>query len=164
MLDPTNDPVDGFVYHNEALNPGLTAARITGARLRSKPGFYITDPLLSSAPGSVFTLLPLGNVMDIGCSLVFQTGEDEINDDIRLNDNGTIHENEAQRIESVMLGVLNANMTAKNMISSARITIDRSNNVRATSEVNVNGLLFSRGYILQLNITIGYASPFAAGG
>lgn len=162
-LDPTNDGSDGFVYHDESLNPGFDLARVTSARLRiGLPGFYITNPLLASAPGSVFTLLPLGNVMDVACAIVHQVGQQEINSDIRLNDNGTIFENEAQAIERVMLGQLNAQMTSQDMISNATVSVNRNNNIRATSKVEVTVTIFSRGYVLEMDITIGYADPFAA--
>ena len=163
VVDPSNDGSDGFIYHDESLNPGFDIARVTSARLRiGLPGVYITNPLLASTPGSVFTLLPLGNVMDVACSLVHQVGQKEINSDIRLNDNGTIHENEAQTIERTMLGVINTNMTAQNMISNAAVVIDRTINVRATSKVKTTVTIFSRGYVLEMDIEIGYADPFAA--
>lgn len=162
-VDPTNDGSDGFVYHDESLNPGLDIARVTSARLRvGLPGIYITNPNLASAPGSQFTLLPIGNVMDVACALVHQVGQQEINSDIRLNDNGTIFENEAQTIERTMLGVLNANMTAKDMISSARVAVQRDWNVLATSIVKISVTIFRRGYVLEEDISIGFADPFAA--
>lgn len=158
IVDPTNDPKDGFNYHDD-YNAGfsLKTSRITGARKRKgKPGYFITDPLLMSPPGSVFTLLPLGNVMDIGCSLVYQTGDENINSDVQLNPNGTIDEKAAQAIEIVVRRVLKTQMFDKSMISGFSYTIDRTNNVQATSEVNFACTLFARGYILQLNGTIGY--------
>jgi hypothetical protein len=100
--------------------------------------------------------------MDVACSFIHQVGQQEINADIRLNDNGTIFENEAQTIERTMLGVLNANMTAKDMISSARVAVDRSTNIRATSTVKIAVTIFSRGYVLEEDIDIGFADPFAA--
>jgi hypothetical protein len=159
IVDPTNDPADGFNYHDDYNSPSLDVARFTSARKRKgKPGFFIVNPNLMSPVGSVFTMLPLGNVMDIGCSILYQSGEEEINDDVALNDNGTIDEKEAQRIESVNRRVLRDNMFAKSMISGFSYTIDRTNNVRATSQVNFAATLFSRGYILQINGTIGFGT------
>ncbi len=161
VIDPTVDPTDGFVYHNEAVNPGLDDARVTTARLRiGLPGIYITNPLLASPAGSIFTLLPLGNVMDRACGIIHQVGQSEINEDIRLNDNGTITENEAQAIERVMLGTINAQMTSLSMISSARVSVDRDTNVRATSTVSINVIIFSRGYVLEEDVTVSFANPF----
>ena len=162
VIDPTNDPSDGFVYHDERINPGLDDARLASARTRiGKNGFYIVQPRLMAAAGSQFSLIPFGNVMDIACSIVNQVGQDEINDDITLNDNGTIYENEAQRIEAVLKGAIDANMTNKKMISSVTIVVDRTSNVLATDEVNIEVTIVRRGYILQENVTIGFKNPFA---
>lgn len=163
IVDPANDPNDGFIYHDERTSPSLDGARFTSFRTRKgKGGFFVVNPKLMAPTGSVFTLLPLGNVMDIGCSLLYQTGEDEINSDILLNDNGTIEEKAAQHIESISRGVLRDQMLAKSMISNYSYVIDRTNNVRQTSEVNFAATLYSRGYILQINGTIGFGN--ATGG
>ncbi len=159
IVDPTNDPNDGFNYHDEMSAPALDIARFTSFRRRKgRGGFFVANPNLMSPAGSVFTILPLGNVMDIGCSLVNQTMESNINADVRLNDNGTIDEIAAQGIESVARGVLRDNMLAKSMISNFAFTIDRTNNVRSTSIVNFSATLFSRGYILEIDGNIGYGS------
>jgi hypothetical protein len=159
IVDPTTDPTDGFNYHDDFNAPSLDIARFTSARKRKgKPGFFVVNPKLMSPGGSVFTILPYGNVMDIGCSLVYQTGEENINSDIALNPNGTIAEVEAQRIESVVRGVLRDNMLAKSMISAFSYVIDRSNNVQTTSEVNFACTLQARGYVLQINGTIGFGT------
>jgi hypothetical protein len=134
-------------------------ARFTTFRKRKgKPGFFVVNPKLMSPGGSVFTLLPLGNVMDIGCSLLQQTGEENINADVLLNDNGTIHETAAQAIESVVRAVLRDQMFAKSMISGFSYTIDRTNNIRSTSTVNFAATLFSRGYILEIDGTVGFGN------
>lgn len=165
VIDSSVDPGDGFVYHDERLNPGFGAARFTAARTRiGLPGLYITDPKLMAALGSVFSLLPLGNVMDVACGIVNQIGQRDINADIRLNTNGTIYENEARAIEATMLQALNDNMTAKAMISSATVAVDRGNNVQTTSTVNVAVTIFARGYVLEEDITIGFGNAAAAGG
>ena len=159
IIDPTNDPTDGFNYHDDFIAPALDVARFTTARKRKgKPGFFIVNPKLMSPGGSVFTLLPLGNVMDIGCALVHQTGEENINSDVALNANGTIEEKAAQAIEIVARRVLKTQMFDKSMISGFSYVIDRSNNVRSTSEVNFASTLFARGYILQINGTIGFGT------
>ncbi len=159
IVDPTNDPSDGFNYHDEFIAPALEVARLSSFRKRKgKPGYFVVNPRLMSPGGSVFTLLPLGNVMDIGCSLLDQTMGENINADVRLNDNGTIDEIAAQGIESVARAVLRDNMLAKSMISNFTFTIDRTNNVRSTSIVNFAATLYSRGYILEIDGTIGFGS------
>lgn len=162
IVDPTSDPNDGFVYHDERVNPGFEEARFAHARTRKgKQGFFIGQPNLMAPSGSQFKILPFGNVMDIACSIVHQVGQDEINDDVELNDNGTIFETEAQRIESVLIGAVNANMTNKKMISSVTCVLDRSKNILATDEADIEVTIVRRGYIMQENVTIGFKNPFA---
>ncbi len=112
----------------------------------------------------MFTILPLGNVIDIACDIVHQVGEEEINDDIRLNDNGTITETEAQTLESTMRRALADQMTAKSMISNATVKVDRTTNVRSTSEVDFAVTIYSRGYVLSEVVTVGFGNDAAAGG
>ena len=162
VVNPSTDPNDGFVYHDERTSPSLDTARFTSYRTRKgKTGFFVVNPKLMSAPGSVFSMLPIGNVMDIGCDIVQQTGELYINSDVALNNNGTIEEKAAQAIELANRKALRNNMVAKKLISSFSYTIDRTNNVRETSEVNFSCTLFGVGYILQINGTIGFGTEGA---
>ncbi len=163
IIDPTTDPNDGFIYHDERLNSGLDVARFVSARTRvGLPGYYIVQPNLMRPAGSIFTLLPLGNVMDVACSIVHQVGQQEINSDIRLNPSGTIYENEALSIEKTLYNAIFINMISVNMISAATVTVDRTINVLATSKVKLAVQITSRGYILEEDVEIGFTNPFAA--
>lgn len=164
VLSPNSDTTDGFVYYDDRVDGGaLNTARFCTARTRvGLPGLYIANPNLMSALGSVFTMLPLGNVMDVACGIVHQVGQQDINSDVRLNPNGTIYENEALAIESQLKGNLYALMVATNMISSATVVVNRTWNVAATSIVKVAVTIVARGYILQEDIDIGFSNPFAA--
>lgn len=161
VIDPTNDPSDGFNYHDEANAPALDVARFTAARKRDgRPGFYISNPFLMSTTGSVFNLLPKGAVMDIGCTLFQQLAVDNVNDDIPLNTNGTIDEIAAQGIETTIRNAMNEQMLSTGMLSSPGVVIavDRTNNVRTTEHVNIAATLYGKGYVRQINATIGFAS------
>ena len=119
---------------------------------------YIANPKLMSALGSVFTILPLGNVMDITCGIVADIGQDQINDDIRLNTNGTIFENVAQVIEKKFQQALDEQMTSRRMISSVTVVVDRTNNIQSTSEVKITITVYARGYVLSESIVIGFGT------
>ena len=149
-------PSDGFNYHDEYQSPALDVARFTSFRKRKgKPGFFVTNPKLMSPGGSVFVLLPHGNVMDIGCSLLNQANTEYINSDVKLNANGTIDEKAAQAIEAAVNSVLRDQLFSKSLISGFSYAIDRSTNVRTTSTVTFAATLFARGYILEIDGTVG---------
>jgi hypothetical protein len=164
IVDSTNDPTDGFVYHDERINSGLDVARFASARTRvGLPGFYVNNPNLMSPAGSVFSILPLGNVMDVACNVVHQVGQQSIDADVRLNPTGTIYENEARTIEADLKGALQSTMISKSMISSATVAVDRTANVGSTSIVPVNVSIVARGYVLEEDITIGFVNTNQAG-
>ena len=174
VVDPLNNPLDGFVYHDERLNPGLdyviagTGGRFMSTMTRTGlPGVYITNPLSMAPLGSDFFLMPLGSVMDVFASIIHQVGQQIIDDDVRVNASGTIYENDARAIEAILANSVNSVMFAQKMISQpcaagAGIVVDRTNNVKTTNNVNVTGQIVSRGYVLSETVTLSYQNPNAA--
>lgn len=163
VVDPTSDPVDGFIYHDERMNPNFDQARFAAARTRVRlTGFYVANPNLMSPLGSVFTILPFGNVMDIACQIISEVGQRDINEDVRLNQNGTLFENDAVGIENGFRQALDAEMVAVNMISEAVVAADRGWNVRTTSKVKVAVTIFGRGYVLEEDVTVGFGQAEVA--
>lgn len=169
VVDVTRDPSDGFIYHDERINPGLDiltggSGRFTSARTRLGygNGFFIVNPLLLSPLGSQFTMLPYGNVMDIACSIVHQTGQSFINADVRTNPNGTIYENDAVTIEQTIFNAIRDQMISTNEISGAVVAVDRTNNILTTSNLNITVTIRARGYVLQETVTIQFGDAQAA--
>jgi hypothetical protein len=171
VVDTVNDPLDGFVYHDERINPGLDyLAAGSGGRFMSTwtriglPGVYLTNPLTMAPFGSQFALMMFGNVMDVACSITHQVGQQQVNDDVRLNANGTLYENDASTIEKAITSALNVAMTATGMLSpkGAVAVVDRTANVGSTSIVPILVTLYGKGYVLQENITIAFNNPLAA--
>lgn len=181
VVNPLLDPTDGFIYHDERINPGLdyliagTGGRFMSTMTRTGlPGVYITNPLSAAPLGSDFFLMPLGSVMDIFATIIHTVGQQSIDDDVRLNANGTIYENDARAIEAILANSVNATMFAQKMISQpvqggptaaasgASIIVDRTNNVKSTSNVNLTGQIISRGYVLTITATLGFQNPNAA--
>jgi hypothetical protein len=176
VVDPTKDPQDGFVYHDERINPGLDYLIAgSGGRFASTltrigyPGVFLSNPLAMAPLGSNYYLIPLGNVIDVTCDIVFQTGQLFINSDVRLNPNGTIYENDAQAIEATIAGQINALQFGTRQISQpvipgpgGGVTVDRTWNVQANNSLKITVQVVSRGYVLSETVTVGFQSPNAA--
>jgi hypothetical protein len=175
VVDPTNDPNDGFIYHDERVNPGLDpfvpggASRFTTARtVIGLPGVFITNPISLAPNGSDYVLAPRGRVMDLACFIVHQVGQNEINDDVRVNDGsrntvaGTIDERDAKRIEASFAQALSDQMVSPGYMVSATVTVDRTVNISLTSKVKVTIRITGKGYILELDLDIGFANANAA--
>lgn len=83
MFDSNKNPI----AHNEATNPGLTAARFITLRTFSTKGEapYITNPVLMSTPGSDFDLVQKRRVMNVLERTVYDFGLT-----VDLNAEGTV--------------------------------------------------------------------------
>lgn len=168
----SQDASDGFIYHNEAVNGGLdykttgTGGRFMTTRLRrKKPGVFITNPLLMAPFGSQFWMLPYGLIIDEVCDIMTQVGDQFINDDIRLNPNGTMFATDAANLNAISEGAINSQMLANNEISPGTIVVwDQTNNIGLTGVANWSATVVARGYILTENGTVGIANSSAAGG
>ena len=162
VIDPVNDPNDGLVYHDERLNPGFDAARFGSFTTRiDKPGMFVRSPNLMAPAGSNVTLLPLGNVLDNSCSVIHQSGDEFIDDDVRLNADGTIFELDARAMEQKMWDAMKAEMSTQ--VSSWKISVSRTQNVQATGVLPCTVSIIPRGYIRELDATIGFNVPGMAG-
>jgi hypothetical protein len=163
VVDPTLDPGDGFIYHNEANTPGLDAARIMSFRTwPKKNGIFATRDPLMSGNGSQFTLLPYGNVIDVACTIGYETGVEVVGDDLLTNQNGTLQMQEVLKLQNTILGAINDNMTAVGMISSAVVSVDPNQNVQSTGNILVSITVTQRTVIGKITETVGLSIPFAA--
>ena len=166
VINPTTDPTDGFTYHNEAINPGLTAARFSAAcTYVGKPGFFSQLANLMCPTGSVYQWIARGAVMDVGCFIVYQEAIEFVEGDVRLNPNGTLYAADLLTMQATGLQGINVGMTNVGMLSpGSTVTIDPNANVGASNTVPWAVSLAGKGYVLNETINIGFAAPTAAGG
>jgi len=169
VVDPTNDPLDGFVYHDERSNPGLSylAAGGTGSRFMStwtralRSGVYATQPLTFAALGSDFNLRPRMAVMNVACSIAAQVGQTQIDDEVRLNANGTINVSDAATISSAIASAINNALLATAALSppGCKVVVDTTANVGSTGIVPITITIYGVGYVLAETIGIQYSNP-----
>jgi len=164
VVDPTSDPTDGFVYHDERINPGFDSLRFASAwtRLGQPQGFFVRSENLMSPLGSDFPLLAVGQCFDNFCSALVQFFTANIDDSVRTNTNGTIYENDAQRLESGALSAVASSMTGQYQPANTSVVIDRTYNVKTNSKVLVNGTFGGLAYVREFDLTVQVQNPNAA--
>jgi len=162
-VDPTKDPSDGFIYHDERVTPGLDAARFLSLRTWPlKQGFYCTKDNLMSGVGSQYTILPYGNVIDIASQIGYQTGVEVVGDILRIKPNGRLDSNDALTIQNMIQQAIDANMTNVGMISSAVVAVDQTANVQSTGDIPVAITITQKVAANSVSETIGLSIPFSA--
>jgi hypothetical protein len=156
VVSPQTDPSDGFIYHDERNTPGLNDARIGSALTWPKKGlgfFQCQEPLLS-APGSQFTELAIGNVLDAACDIGYATGVEEISDDLQAQANGTLDPVALATFQGSIQTALNQGMVQTPLVSAVQAIVSPTANVVATGTIPVTITVTPRAYANKITETI----------
>ena len=155
-VSPATDPTDGFVYHDERVNPGLNAARIGSAMTWPKKGqgFYQCQEPLLSAPGSQFVELAIGNVLDVACDVGYAAGVEEVSDDLKTQSNGTLDKTELTKLQDKIQTPLDQAMTQTPLVSAVTATVDPTHNVQADGKIPITISVQPRAYVDAIDETI----------
>jgi hypothetical protein len=156
VVNAQTDPTDGFIYHDERVTPGLNAARIGSALTWPKKGagfFQCQEPLLS-APGSQFTELVIGNVLDVACDIAYAAGVEEVSDDLQAQANGTLDPVALNTFQGDIQNALDEGMVQTPLVSSVTAIVSPTANVVATGIIPVTVTVTPKAYANQISETI----------
>lgn len=155
-VNAATDPADGLIYHDERVTPGLNAARIGSALTWPKKGlgfFQCQEPLLST-PGSQFTELVIGNVLDVACDIGYAEGVEEVSDDLLTQSNGTLDPVALNTFQGNIQGALNQGMIQTPLVSKVTATVSKTQNVNVTGIIPVTISVLPRGYVNEVAETV----------
>jgi hypothetical protein len=155
---------DGFIYHDESVNPGLDAARFMAAwSLTGLPGLYNKNPNLMAPPGSDFNWLQHRHVMMAAATLAYAYFVQKLSGSVRVDaKTGFILEVDRQRLQQGMNSSLATNLTNQGAVSSAVCTVSPNDNILSTSTLSVTISVIPLGYIKAINIVILFVNPAIA--
>lgn len=165
VVDPVNDPLDGFIYHNDAqfAPSGLGDFRVVAGTTRSGKGsaYFARGAPTMAAIGSQYAQRPYMAVADFAAAILQQTGTDLINDDVRILPQGTLDPRDALTIQNGIGVQVKAQMVGQQMISSYDVSVDTTNNVQITGNINVALTVVYRAIVLTVTATFAYTNPSA---
>lgn len=152
---------DGKVYHDERVNPGLDAARFLTARtIIGRPGLYVTNGNMMSAPGSDFTWWQYRRIIDKACKIVRGVLLDYLGSSVRLNPlTGYILEKDALDLESRVRIALRDGLVAPGDVSAVSFAVSRTDNISSTKTINTTTRIQPLGYLKIINVSLGFTNP-----
>ena len=156
VVNPASDPTDGFIYHDERVTPGLNAARIGSALTWPKKGqgfFQCQEPLLS-APGSQFTEIVIGNVLDAACDIGYAAGVEEVSDNLKVQGNGTLDPVALNVFQGTIQTAENEGLIQTPLVSAVTVTVSKTQNVLATGIIPVTISVLPQAYANNIQETI----------
>ncbi len=100
-----------------------------------------------------FSILAHGRVIDKAQRIAAIATTPFIEDNIRINSDGTINENDANYLESVVKTAIQSKMSAQ--ISDVKVVIDTTQNVVENSTLGIQLSVLPLGYLTWITITLG---------
>lgn len=150
------------LIRDEYATQTLDAQRFTTLRsIIGKQGAYITRGRMMAPAGSDYSFWHDRMVINKACRFVRAGLLDELNEDVRLNANGTILELDAVRIESTINRSLEANMVNAGNCSRVTVTVDRAQNIASTGRLIVDVRLRRLGYLEDIRWQLGFENVAA---
>lgn len=161
---PNANSADGFIYHDESVNPGLDDARFLSLwSLTGDPGLFIKNPNLMAPPGSDFNWLQHGHVIDVACYIWYKFAINLLSDSVRVNKTtGFILDTDAQAIEMRGTAQLRDALLAPGAVSDVFATVSRTDNILSTSTLTTTVSVIPLGYIKSVNTQITFVNPAIA--
>lgn len=150
--------------HDETANPGLADARFTVLRTwEGRAGVYVNEPLIFSATGSDFTLMPHRRVMNLALETLRPYFEERCSRPIRVDKTtGFILESEAREIEAGANARLRAALLTAPKASHAYCVIARDENILSSRTVSGEARIVPLAYPRTFEITVGFENPALA--
>ena len=152
---------DGFIYHDESVNPGLDAARYISAwSLLNRPGIFIKNPNLLVTPGSDFNWLQHAHVIDAACLVAYDYFVEELSDSVRVSaTTGFILPQDAMTLQNGCNSALATALTNQGAVSAATCIVSQTDNILSTSTLTVTAKITPLGYLKAINVTITFQNP-----
>jgi hypothetical protein len=156
ITDALGNPAE----HNESVNPGLDDSRFLVLRTwERRQGVYINRPLILSAAGSDFDIIPHRRVMNLVLDTVYDYFVERLNDDVLVDaDTGFILEAEAKSIESACNSRLSAAIAGPKA-TAAYVVLSRTDNLLSSKTFTGNAVLVPLAYPENANISVGFSNP-----
>lgn len=130
---------------------------ITWRTFTNTNGFFFTPDRTASPTTDDYHFLCRGRTIDKAHVIVYAVYAEEVDEDVLTNDDGTIDANVAKTLEAECEKQLKLGMIAQRNITSADAFVDTTQNVVSTGSLDINVQVGGKGYLSNLNITLGYA-------
>ncbi len=135
---------------------------ITPRKYTGRSGYFFTDDRLACDETDDYAHLANRRVIDKAYRIVYDTLLDMMLDELEVNEDGTLQTGVVKSWQQTVEDKLNANMTAAGELSAgddgegAVCYIDETQNVLATSKVEVTVKVRPFGYARYIDVSLGF--------
>lgn len=124
--------------------------------ITNKNGYYFTGDQTACATTDDYHFMCRGRVIDKAHRIIVEVYNNEIDDEVDTNDDGTIDANSAKSLEAKAETAGKTNMVALDNCKEFNVTVDPDQNVDATSTIGINANVKGKGYSTTFNVNLGF--------
>ena len=148
---------------SDPLDPGIISSKglITWSIFPNVSGYFFSGDDTCSATTDDYHFLARGRVIDKAHILAYTTFVQEVDDEVPVNDDGTLDAGFCEWLSKQIENQINNTMTANKEISSVDCVIDPSQNILSTNKLNVVLKIVPVGYASDIEISLGFSNPAA---
>ncbi len=148
-------------HHDERIYPGLDDSRFTTLRTWAKrPGVFVNNARIFSAPGSDFQFLQHRRTMNVFCVVIRRVLERYSSADLLVNDQtGRILESEARDIDINVNAEAETELVDTRNATAAVFQLSRTDNILSTYKLRGDARLTPLAYPKFFEINVGFYNP-----
>ena len=132
---------------------------ITFTRYANVSGYFFSGDDTCSALTDDYHFLARGRVIDKVHTLAYATFVQEIDDEVPVNEDGTLDAGFCKWLSQQIENQINNTMTVNKEISSVACIIDPVQNILSTNQLNVVLRIVPVGYATNIEINLGFDNP-----
>lgn len=133
-----------------------TKGFVTFKQITGYNGFFFTSDQTACPTTDDYHFMCRGRVIDKAHSIVVATYNEQIDNEVDTNEDGTIDPGSAKQLQTSVERNLNNAMTAARNITRATADVSTSQNVDATNTVAIGVSVKGKGYSTTFDVTLGF--------
>ncbi len=130
---------------------------ITLCNIIGKSGYYFANAATATSKTDDYCSIMNRRVMDKAVRVAYQVYINEVNDELAINDDGTLSPAVVKHFQGLIENAIGLQMTANGNISGARAFVDEKQNVLQTGTLTVELKLLPVGYTEEIVVNMGFA-------
>jgi hypothetical protein len=154
------------IYQDELATPGLAAARFVTMQTRpNKNGYYFSGSPTMASTVSDYSIIPNTRVVNRAATIANASFTEYLDGDVRMDPTtGYIDGRDAENIDNTVTGALQSVLigapgSSNDECSAVTARMSRTDNLLSTSIGNATINITPKGYLRDINVSIGFINP-----
>lgn len=151
---------DGVSVDDREFNLGVMHDKryIVFRKFPNKSGYFFSGDPTAAAETDDLNIIARTRIMDKAVKIAYNTYVEELDDDVEITEEGTLHPAVCAYLQSKIEQQVNGNMQGE--ISSFNAAVDTTSNILSGEELRFFLTIIPKGYLNPIKVVLGFSNPF----